>query len=254
MSVNSHNNTNHVSALDSVLKLILNIYKDIRYYLGVIIIDKVLRSIVQRYDKRHAKSSYQTLSNDNEVSEKQTNEHEELLKVNAELVEALKIERDRIRNLFSQINTLTEGLNETCNENEKLKRINCELRQNERNLKEQNTLLQNRCIATSETSSMVYYAQGDVSGLWLRKVSSQLSELHTYKIVTIPGNVNQGEFTPIINNNIIETIKNRNIALTSCDIIGIEPKPTSIKIVSAGKAIYENNKWKVLSKAKIQLI
>ena len=49
------NRDNKNSALDTTLKILLLIWKKIKHYAGLLIIDKLMRNIVSWYDKKHLK-------------------------------------------------------------------------------------------------------------------------------------------------------------------------------------------------------
>ena len=74
-----------VSALDSALKLLMDVYKKTRYFLGCLLIDNLLRSIVHWDDKRHKESILAEIkSKDNELS-RLINEHNQMISQIAEL-------------------------------------------------------------------------------------------------------------------------------------------------------------------------
>lgn len=249
-----HNSNKRVSALDTALKLLLSLWNKLKYYVGLILIDNIMRNIVAWYDKRHSKASPNRI-------QKETNEINRLevelknkslecdrlqLKCNSKIKENedlkqqlsdLKMSLDNQNQSFSQLH---QDFAELVNINEALTNESHELRKH--------------CLPASDVPSMIYFAQGDASGLWLRKVSTSLSNDHIYKITTNVGDTSECSFSPLIKTNLSEIITNRNITLIACEIISIAPASSSIEVIEEGNAVLENNRWKVTRKAKIKLI
>lgn len=249
-----HNSNKRVSALDTALKLLLSLWNKFKYYVGLILIDNIMRNIVAWYDKRHSKATPNRIQkeadeiNRLEVELKNKSlecdrlqlEYDSRLKENEDLkrqMSDLKMSLDVRNQSFSQ---LQRDFSELVSANEALTNESLELRK--------------RCLPASDVPSMIYFAQGDASGLWLRKVSTSLSNDHIYKITTAVGDTSECSFSPLIKTNLSEIITNRNITLIACDIISIAPGSSSIEVIDEGNAVLENNRWKVTRKAKIKLI
>ncbi len=252
--LNHHKNTKplRVSALDTTLKLLMDTFYKIKAFIGVVLIDKAMRDIVYRYDKRH---QFQTRVRNNDSEEIR------------QLHERIKLKDDAIARLEQTVITFQSREEELINQSNALRRDIKQLKEGydeivrEKNnissqvteLNKTNSLLLSRCLPESEIPTMIYYAQGDTAGQYLRKVSTLKSPEHLYKIMTVPGNTRSAEFEPVVNANIKEIIDNRNITLIACDIIGIAPDATNITVLQRGKAVWTNNKWEITSKAKIRL-
>lgn len=241
-----------VSALDSALKLLIDIYKKIRYILGRLLIDYALRNIVRWYDKRHPHSR-----------RKDTDYSQELIHLtekNSSLQRTISELNNRIVDLKSNVlafNNQKEAL--LADLRKKDYEISLIIEEKEQmssrisELRNENQKLLQRCLPETEIPSMIYYAQGDASGLNLRKISTVRTTDHIYRIVTLAGDALSGTFEPVVESNIQDIIDNRNLTLIACEIVRINPNASSIQVCEAGKVSCENNKWKVTNKAKIIL-
>ncbi len=241
-----------VSALDSALKLLMDVYKKIRFFLGRLLIDNALRSVVHWYDKRHHNTKKKNLFFSEEgvhLNEKITS----LQRTISELDNNIDILKSKETSLIRQRDTLFDEIRRKDNEiytlNEEKKLM---ISQNSE-LQNENRKLLRRCLPETEIPSMIYYAQGDAIGLYLRKISTIRTPEHIYRITTFVGDTSSATFEPYVEANIQDIISNRSLTLIACDIIRIDPNASNIQVCEVGKVIYENNKWKVTSKAKIIL-
>ncbi len=241
-----------VSALDSALKLLMDLYKMIRSFIGCLLIDNALRNVVRWYDKRHPHSI-----------KKDSNYSKELAHLN-ERISFLQITISRLNNSVGVLkskeltfnNQKETLLTELRKKDHEMSLIIAEKKQMEAQnseLQYDNQNLLRRCLPIKEVPSMIYFAQGDASGLFLRKISTVRTTEHIYRIVTLAGDSLSATFEPVVNNNIQDIINNRNLTLIACEIVRIDPNASSIQVCEAGKVTYENNKWKVINKAKIIL-
>lgn len=241
-----------VSALDSALKLLMDVYKKTSFFLGCLLIDNILRSIVHWYDKRHPNSKKNESNNSEEIillNERITTLHSRI----SVLESSVKILKTNESSLNSQKESALAEIKSKDNELSRLMNEYKQLVSQISELRKENQKLLQRCLPETEIPSMIYYAQGDASGLYLRKLSTEKTSGHIYKITTFAGDTTSSIFEPYIETNIQDIINNRNLTLIACEIIRIEPNASSIQVCEAGKAKYENNKWKVINKAKIIL-
>jgi len=245
---------NRVSALDTVLKLLLSLWNKIKYYVGLIIIDNLMRNIVLWYDKRHPKPT----------PTRKHQENEEILKLHS-MIDAKETEclglrsqlnksQQECASLNQEISQLKVSLTQYRESSESLRYSLNELKSKVGVLQHESENLRKRCLPETDIPSMIYYAQGDASGLWLRKISPIKTTEHLYQLNTKQGDTSICIFTPIIQTDLKDIIANRNITLLACEIISISPSASSIEIVECGEAMLDNNRWKVIHKAKIKLI
>lgn len=243
---------NKVSALDSALKLLMTLYRKVRYYIGLLLIDIALRRIVCWYDKSHPNSNKKKANYSEDVAllnEKIIS----LQRTVSELNNSLGILKSKESVLISQRESLFVDINNKTKElatlNEEMRRIHS---QNDE-LRNENDQLLGRCLPETDIPSMIYYAQGDASGLNFRKISTIKTPQHIYKISTIPGNAASAIFEPIVESDLVDVINNRNLTLIACDILSIASNASAIVVCEKGRAIKKNNKWIVTCKAKIIL-
>lgn len=257
MTDNSKRNCdNKKSALDRTLKILLLIWKKIKHYAGLLIIDKLMRNIVSWYDKKHLKLtpvSTQRYQDGEEIHEiramldAKNAECEELssrLNESLQKCEYLNQEIARLNESLGQSQKIAEGLLSRLNDSESKADY----------LQHESEDLRKRCLPETEVPSMIYYGQGDASGLWLRKISPVKTSEHLYQLNTQQGNTSVCQFAPIPQKNQEDIIANRNITLLACEIVSIAVSPSSIENVESGEAVLDNNRWKVVRKAKIKLI
>lgn len=254
MKTSYHSDKNYkVSALDAALKLLTDIYKKIKHFLGILLIDHTMRGIVAWYDKRHTSLKVDTIKDNDGIINKL---HKQIAKLNGSISE-LEGENSDLRtkenNLVLKNETLTNELNQLDAKKIKLEQENDNLKRCVEDLKLENLQFQKRCLPSSEIPSMIYYAQGDTSGLNFRKISTLKTSQHIYKITTLPGDSCSAFFEPDVESDSVEVINNRNITLIACDILSISPNASAISVCEKGKAAYKNKKWTVISKAKIIL-
>lgn len=241
-----------VSALDSALKLLMDVYKKIRFFLGCLLIDNILRSVVHWYDKRHPNSKKKESNYTGEVirlNEKITS----LQRTTSELESSIRILEAKESSLNSQKESILVEIKTKDNEISRLMRENSIMDSQIQELQNENQKLLRRCLPEAEIPAMIYYAQGDASGLFLRKLSTEKTSEHIYRITTFAGDTTSATFEPYLDTDIQEIINNRNVTLIACEIMRINPNASSIQVCEAGKAKCENNKWKVTNKAKIIL-
>lgn len=241
-----------VSALDSAQKLLMDVYKKIRFSLGCLLIDNILRGIVNWYDKRHPNSK----KKDSVCSEEVLHLKEKISLLQrsiSELDSRIEIFKSKEISFIRQRDTLLADVRGKENEISTLSVENRLLLSQNTELQNENKKLLRRCLPEKEIPSMIYYAQGDAIGFYLRKVSTVRTPDHIYRIATSVGDTSVATFEPYIESNLQDIISNRNVTLIACDIIRIDPNASSIQVCEAGKVICENNKWKVISKAKIIL-
>ena len=242
----------NVSALDSVLKHLMDVYRKIRFFLGCLLIDNLLRSVVNGYDKRHPISKKKESNNSEEVF--RLNEKIKTLQsIRSELERSISIHKSKESSLNRQKESILAEMKTKDNEISRLINEYSQMSSQISALQNENKRLLQRCLPETEIPSMIYYAQGDASGLYLRKLSTKKTSEHIYKIMTFAGDTTSAIFEPHIETNIQEIINNRNLTLIACEIMRIEPNASSVQVCEAGKAKWENNKWKVINKAKINL-
>lgn len=255
MEVNSKNiQLKILSALNSTLKVLLWIWRKIKYYSGLLLIDKLLRSIVLWYDKRHV----------NITSGKRHQDNSEVKRIYSILEHKeyecndLKNRLDSIQQDYSSLMQRTEILNNSLKEsNEHTARLQHDLLQKEAEIEainKEKEVIKKRCLPENDIPEMIYFAQGDTTGEWFRRISTKRSSEHLFELRTYQGDTSVCSFKPIANTNISYIIYNRNITLLPCEILDISPSASSIETVEKGRARLENNRWKIVKKAKIKLI
>lgn len=239
--------------LETTLKHLLSLWKAIIHQVGILFIDKLMRNIVSWYDNRSPASANQirresehlpnqhtdTMPNENECSELKSK------------LDNIKQENINLKRKVSQLNNILIAEKES---NSILQQNIAELNRSNEALRRECDVLRHRCLPESEEPSMIFFAQGDATGLWLRKVSTNISTEHLYKLTTKPGDSSTCTFSPILHHNASDVIANRSITLLACEITSIANVPTSIHIVEEGMATREGNRWKIIHKAKIKLI
>lgn len=241
-----------VSALDSALKLLMDIYKRIRYFLGCLLIDNALRNVVRWYDKRHPDSR----KKDSVYTKDLFHLNEKISSLQrtiSELNNSIGVLKSKELSFNSQKETLLADLRKKDHEISLLIEEKEQMGSQNSELRDENQNLLRRCLPVTEVPSMIYYAQGDASGLYLRKISTVRTSEHIYRIVTLAGDSLSAMFEPVVESNIQDIINNRNLTLIACEILRINPNASSIQVCEAGKVLCENNKWKVTNKAKIIL-
>lgn len=213
-----------------------------------------MRNIVKWYDKRHSKASPNKIQKEtDEINRFQVelgNLSHEFDRLQLKYDSRLKENED----LKRQMSDLKMSLEDRIQSFTLLQRDFSELVSVNETLTGESRELRKRCLTESDVPSMIYFAQGDTTGLWLRKVSAVKSIEHMYKLTTKQGDISLCNFSPINHNNMSDVIANRNITLLACDIISITPAASAIEIIEEGVATLENNRWKVTSKAKIKLV
>lgn len=248
-----HPDKRKVSALDSTLKLLSEKYRKVRHYVGVMLIDKFMRNSVEWYDQHHSKKSVLNTHDADQISSlnqklKESEREREAMQ------DRLLEEREKLRDVRIKFQSLETSFSALKSDFEALENNNRKLSNLIETLNEQNSNLARKCLPEDEIPSMTYYAQGDATGLYLRKLSTIKGEEQIYTLHTSPGNTHIAEFYPLIKGNVNEIIANRNLTLLACDIMGISQNPGSIEVISFGKAQFQNNKWAVINKAKIRII
>lgn len=241
------------SALFSALNLFMNFYKQLKYWLGLLLIDKFLRKIVNWYDKRHIvhsndKTGYQD-NFENQLLEQSESLNSTIshLRRNILILESNRNELSRINeSLISEVNQLTKEREEL---NIKIQVLLSKID----DLDNVVSRLHSRCLPESNIPSMIYYAEGDTAGIIFRKISTKKTPQHIYKIMTVPGDTQMATFEPDVTSDCKEIINNRNIMLLACEILSIAPNASNIEVRKRGEAILVNNKWNISNKAQIVL-
>lgn len=251
--ISQNNKSDKVSALDSALELLMSFYTKTRYFLGKILIDRAMRTIVSWYDSRHSVSSQNRLGCSGERDKSLLDQTERLNRYISKLEETVSVLNSKMDNLKSQNAALSDNANHLSERNGLLDKEKERMLSQINELQQANARLLGKCLPESDLPAMIYYAQGDATGLNLRKISTTRTSQHIYRIATMPGNAAMAIFEPIVGADCRDVIENRNITLIACDIESIASNASTIVVREKGKAIFENNKWKVISKAKIIL-
>ena len=253
MNEQNKSNNNQVSALDTALKLLLDVYRKIKYFLGVIIVDKFMRSCLNWYDKRHPNSSNLHKQQNESIRTIQLQLDQKKQETEA-LHQQIAEENKRSKNMHLQLEEIKADFSGLQFNYENLLEENKALKNSIKNLNSQNAYLSQRCLPETEIPSMIYYAQGDATGMNLRKVTTTKNIEQIYILHTRPGNTQSAEFYPIIRDYLNEIVQNRHLTLLACEIMGIAPNPTKIEVLSPGQALFQNNRWVVTNKAKIKIL
>lgn len=243
-----------VSVPRKALELLMNTLKTIAHYLGIVFVDKGMRSLVRWYDRRHKHSNgykdHQSGGNTNDFKAEIARMKQHCETLETQLADGKKYCKE-----------LETGLNVSNSAKDHLQKEYYHLQEQVRQLKadndtlnERNNSLLRRCLPEAEVPSMIYYAEGDAAAMNLRKSSATDSPDKIYKLRTFQGDSHKAEFVPLVKENIKEVIAYRHSYLTACEITGIAAHPTSIEVEEPGEAVFDQNKWKVIKKAKIQLI
>lgn len=230
----------------------MDLYKKIRVILGQLLIDNGCRAVVQWYDKRHPDSRNKELVNSEEMI--RLNDKIAILqRANCELENRIDILRSKEISSIKENDSMSADLKRKDQEISALREENNTIYSQIAQLQDENQKLLRRCLPERDIPSMIYYAQGDATGLYLRKVSAIRTHELIYRITTSVGDALSATFEPCLDSNIREIIWNRNITLRACEIVRIDPDASRIHVCEAGKILCVNNKWKVTNKAKIIL-
>lgn len=259
MSPNGPQQKKWVSALHSALESFSVFMQRMAHELGILVIDKGMRSVVGWYDSRHgdAPSSFangkgccnsapDTSALEAEISRL----HHSIDALRQEAVRK-DAEISRLRDSNAGLSRESEALQAECRD---LREQCRQLTDREHTLMEEADLLRRRCLPQSNVPACIYYAQGDTSGEYLRKAVTQWTDDCVYEIHTLPGDTSQGEFYPVVNRDLQYVIDNRNVTLAACRINLIAPGAVDIAVVANGRVALEGGKWKVIEKAIIELI
>lgn len=250
------NNHSHseVSVLRKALELLMKTLKTIARYLGIVFVDKGMRSLVRWYDRRHQHSNGHKDSqsggktNDFKAEIARLKQHYKILET--QLADGKK----HCTELETEVTASNSAKDHLQQELSHLQEQVRQLKADNDTLTERNNSLVRRCLPESEVPSMIYYAEGDAAAMSLRKSSATDSSDKIYKLRTFQGDSHKAEFVPLVKQNIKEVIAYRHSYLTACEITGIAAHPTSIEVEEPGEAVFDQNKWKVIKKAKIKLI
>lgn len=254
-----------VSACNAMLKLLSELYAKTRHMLGLLVIDRGMRDTVAWYDRKHPAGTSRRKMHEAENNRRYLQQIADLRKSVKAAREATETQRQRAEGLGAEqetlrthIKKLDTALNEaeirySSLENTAGNQIH-DLEALIATLRCQTDDLLRRCLPESEIPSMVYYAEGDASGLYLRKPATKPEDGHIYRLVTHPGNTLKADFEPHIKANLPYIVENRNVFLTACDIKGISSSPSRIRVIDPGETIMEDGRWKVVRRAVIELI
>lgn len=248
-----HRKSDHFSTVDFLRRALIALFKKIKYCTGRIFIDILMRNVVAWYDRRHSIPSPNRKQHESQekeslllIIEKQKNVCNELKAKNNRVEE----EKKRLMQQVSQLSALLSETKTECSSyQDKMSELNAAVLDRETELE----AVKKRCLPEKEVPSMLYYAQGDTSGMLLRKVSPLQTIGQTYQMVTKQGDTSVCRFWPLVQSDMQEIIDNRNVTLLACEIVGISSNPSAIKVVEDGQAVLNANKWKVTKKAKIIL-
>lgn len=267
MSPNGSQQKNWVSALHSALESFSVFMQRVAHELGILVIDKGMRSVVGWYDSRHggasASSSPSSSSSsagdwrhnpaapDTSALEAEIERLRRSMDASRREVEGKDAEISRLRDSNARLSRESEALQAECRD---LREQCRQLTDREQTLTEEADLLRRRCLPQTNVPACIYYAQGDTSGEYLRKAVTQWTDDCVYEIHTHPGDTSQGEFYPVVNRDLQYVIDNRNVTLAACRINLIAPGAVDIAVVANGRVALEGGKWKVIEKAIIELI
>ena len=252
------------SACNTMLKLLSELYVKTRHNLGLIVIDRGMRDTLAWYDRKHPAGTPRRKIHEAESNRQYLRRIDDLSEALDREREAHAAEKKRADHLISERNILRDrkqqleaDLNAARSQCAELERASVDLRHDFEArmgaLQRRTEDLLRRCLPETEIPSMVYYAEGDASGLYLRKLSTMQATGHIYRITTYPGNTSVANFEPYINNNLPYIIDNRSVFLTACDIKGISSNPSIIRVITPGEAKMEEGRWKVTRRAIIEL-
>ena len=229
--------------------------KQICRVLDRLLVDIVLRKIVNNYDSRHNKNEK------NVVAEARNQAHDELERL-----------QNMIKNLLVENNALNETLELYAQEKEALSTEKDELiKTNEffassledlqNTIKtlsfEQNTKIVNKIPSKTnekkeQAKESYLYAEPDATGTILRKISPKETKYSLFRLELL--NEQVCKFYVLNNTATPMYINNRSISLLACQIVEVAPNPTKFEIVEAGTAVKNNNNWIVMEPAKIKIL
>ncbi|MDE7081455.1 MAG: hypothetical protein K2O78_07385 [Muribaculaceae bacterium] len=244
-----------VSALAATLKLLLKIGKAIIHAAGVLIIDKGMRSVVGAYDVRNGKQKAGSPRRDSRGQAQNCDARiAELERMADQYRRDLQSAHNEINSMRSERGMMIQDTqilrDNLADEQRRCQQLASQIEV----LKSNVDALQKRCLPASEIPALVYYAEGDASGLSLRKVSVNKSRYHIYRLRTVPGDTSRAEFEPDVAPGYLpQVIANRHLTLIACEVVGIAGGATRIEVLESGSAVCENRVWKVTKKAKIRL-
>ncbi len=261
MSENYENTQVEVSAPQKVLKLLLRVFNQIKYFAGLLLIDNWMRRIMAWYDLRHPNPTPRRKKYDNSrVKALQ----KEILFLNEEcdrLEGEVSKEKETISTLHQnqeeakrKYQTLQQEIEQYQKEALIIQSEKLGMERDLEKLKGEITRLLGKCIPDTEIPAMIYYGTGDAQGLNIRKVTVVASDTSTYRLTTFQGDSSKAYFEPILGSHTKDVIANRNVTLLACEIVSIAANPSSIEVIEPGEAVKENNKWRVVKKSKVKIV
>lgn len=258
-NASSNQNTGDVllEALGKGLKYAYRAVKTILHFLGVVIIDKLMRAIVLWYDKAHGKEVHVIRDSDGKNLEEIKNLRNQLREAKNQVEEKqtqnnlLKNDLDNAKNKMEELSSATLGLNSSINQ---LKQQIEGYQKQIGGLEEVNNELMKHAVSPNLIPSTILYAEGDASSASLRKTNVSRQPTSLYEIHTLPGNFAEGVFYALTPNNPSFIIENRSVALRPCRIDHVEADANAIVTIIPGKVRKNGKDWDLIESAVIKLI
>lgn len=227
--------------------------------IGLVLIGKLMRNVVDWYDRRYRKSTrssrrpaaspcapaHPTPGGKQAAEWQQEKEYfEKQLASNRNTIGELQAENSQLKH---QNYDLIRELEAYQKKEEKAgKRAN--------DLQTELSELRKRAMPPDSIPGTILYAEADATSGNLRKANVHFQPTSLFEIHTSPGDLTKGEFIVLNPANVAMIIQNRHITLKACRIEGISAQANHIQTVSKGKVNKNGKDWQVVQPAVVRLV
>jgi len=259
MATNQSHNTSEMllEGLTKGLKAAWRFVKVIIRILGILIIDKGMRSVVLWYDKTQGNKVNIIQRPDRKQEEEIKNLRNQLKAAKEQAEETqtqnglLKTELVKSKNKVEELSLETRGLSNGINQlKQQIEGYKTQLS----GLEEEKNELMKHAVSPQLIPSTILYAEGDASSPNLRKTNVRRQSTTLYEIHTEPGNYSEGIYYALTPNNVNQIVENRSVALRACRIDYVEPNANAIMTITPGRVRKNGSEWESLEPAVIKLV
>lgn len=248
-----------LGAAGKCLTVIRRVCQVLVRWLGIVLIDKLMRKVVGWYDRRYRPSApaprqpadspcAPTHPNPNRTQaagwQQEKQSFEKQLASNRNTIGELQVENRQLKHQNYDLIRKLEAYRKKEEKGEK--RANdwqAELGE-----------LRKRAMAPDSIPATILYAEADATSGNLRKANVHLQSTSLFEIHTSPGDLTKGEFIVLNPAHVAMIIQNRNITLKACRIEGISAQANHIETVSKGKVNKNGKDWQVVQPAVVRLV
>lgn len=252
--------TAFLQATDKSLRIMRRVCKASIRVLGIVLIDQLMRSIVEWYDKRGRKSGPRRMSRSpadafavpvapvEEQQPGQWQNEKSALEARLKTAQATigrlegEIEKLRVQNHDYDVG-YRAGQDEVEKARKRVDGLQTELSD-----------LRKRAMPAEYVPGTILYAEADADSGNLRKAGIYPQASSLYEIHTLPGDLTQGEFLVLNPVHVATVILNRTITLKACHIESISAEANHILTVSKGKVSKNGKNWQLVQPAVVRLI